>query len=116
MNKEDCVFCQILNGSISGDIIHKEDDLVAVKDINPQAPEHILIIPVRHIERLSHTVREDTMLLGKMVHLAAKLAKENNYTDNGYRIVLNEGKDAGQTVYHIHLHLLSGRRFLWPPG
>jgi histidine triad (HIT) family protein len=116
MNNDDCVFCQIINGSVSGEIIREDNDFVAFRDINPQAPEHILIIPRKHIERLSQTVEEDTLLLGKMLSLAAALAKENNFISNGYRIVINEGKDGGQTVYHIHLHLLAGRRLLWPPG
>jgi histidine triad (HIT) family protein len=116
MKNEDCVFCQIINRSMSGEIIHEEKDIVAFRDINPQAPEHILIIPRKHIARLSQTEQEDALLLGKMLQLAATLAKNNNYTENGYRIVLNEGKYGGQTVYHIHLHLMAGRRFIWPPG
>jgi histidine triad (HIT) family protein len=116
MNHEDCVFCQIINRSMAGEIIHEENDFVAFKDINPQAPEHILIIPRKHIARLSQVDREDTLLLGKMLQLAAALAKKGNYTENGYRVVLNEGKYGGQTVYHIHLHVMAGRRFSWPPG
>ena len=116
MNHDDCVFCQIINGSVSGEIIREDNDIVAFRDINPQAPEHILIIPRKHIERLSQTNEDDTLLLGKMLRLAAVLANENNFIANGYRILINEGKDGGQTVYHIHLHLLAGRRFLWPPG
>jgi len=116
MDYEECVFCQIINRSIAGEIIHEENDLVAFKDINPQAPEHILIIPRKHIARLSQVDQEDIPLVGKMLQLAATLARKNNYTENGYRIVMNEGKNGGQTVYHIHLHLMAGRRFIWPPG
>jgi histidine triad (HIT) family protein len=116
MNNEYCVFCQLIAGSIAGEIIHEEDDLLAIMDINPQAPEHILIIPRKHIDRLSSIDSEDSDLLGKMLHLAANLAKKRNFTAGGYRIVLNEGKDGGQTIYHIHMHLLAGRRFSWPPG
>jgi histidine triad (HIT) family protein len=116
VGREDCVFCQIIDKRMASDIIYEDDELVAFNDINPQAPSHILIVPKKHIPHLSQFEDEDVPLLGKMIVLARDIAKENNFGDKGFRIALNEGKDGGQTIFHVHMHLLYGRRLMWPPG
>ena len=110
----DCIFCKIANGEIQAQIIYQDEDLVAFKDLNPQAPSHILIIPVKHIENLAYAQEQDALLLGKIQLAAAKIAKELGLKD--FRLVANNGKGAGQSVFHLHYHLMGGRRFLWPAG
>lgn len=111
-----CLFCRIIAGEIPGAIAYRDDRIVAIKDINPQAPMHLLVLPQRHIETLNDLTAEDDGLVGEMVRRAAALAKEHGYAERGYRTVFNCNADAGQTVFHIHLHVLGGRRFAWPPG
>jgi len=110
----DCIFCKIANGEIQAQIIYQDEDVVGFKDLNPQAPSHILIIPVKHIENLAGAKEEDVLLLGKIQLAAAKIAKELGLKD--FRLVANNGKGAGQSVFHLHYHLMGGRRFLWPAG
>lgn len=112
----DCLFCKIVAGQIPGAIVFQDDTLVAFKDINPQAPLHVLIIPKRHIPSLNDLSDLDDALVGSMIRRAAALAKEHGYDERGYRTVFNVNRDAGQTVFHIHLHLLAGRPLTWPPG
>ena len=112
----DCLFCKIINGDIPGAIVHQDGDLVAFRDINAQAPLHVLIVPRRHIATLNDLVPADDALVGSMTRLAAKLAKDNGYDERGYRTVFNCNRDAGQTVFHIHMHVLAGRGLTWPPG
>jgi histidine triad (HIT) family protein len=112
----DCLFCSIIEGRIPGAIIYKDDRLVAFKDINPQAPLHVLVVPRRHIPTITDLTPAEDGLVGEMVRRAAALAKEHGHAEAGYRTVFNCNADAGQTVFHIHLHVLGGRRFTWPPG
>ena len=112
----DCLFCKIVAGQIPGSIVYEDQELVAFKDINPQAPLHVLIVPRQHIETLNDLRVVDDALVGSMVRCAAALAKKNGYADRGYRTVFNCNREAGQTVFHIHLHLLAGRSLTWPPG
>ena len=112
----DCLFCKIAEGQIPGAVVFQDDTLVAFKDINPQAPLHVLIIPKRHIASLNDLSDADDALAGSMVRRAAAIAKEHGYDERGYRTVFNTNRDAGQTVFHIHLHLLAGRPLAWPPG
>jgi histidine triad (HIT) family protein len=112
----DCLFCRIVAGEIPAAIVHQDEHLVAFKDINPQAPMHVLIVPRRHVASLNDLAAGDDALVGEMVRLAASLAKKNGYADRGYRTVFNCNADAGQTVFHIHLHVLGGRSMTWPPG
>ena len=116
MGKEDCVFCQIIDKKMKTEMIFEDEDIVAFHDINPQAPSHILIVPKKHISRVSELDDEDAPLLGKMIMLAKDIAKKNEFRESGFRIAMNDGKDGGQTIFHIHMHLLSGRRLMWPPG
>jgi histidine triad (HIT) family protein len=113
---DNCLFCKIIAGQIPGAIVHQDDTLVAFKDINPQAPLHVLIVPRRHIATLNDLVPGDDQLVGSMFRAAAALAKQHGYDQDGYRTVFNCGEGAGQSVFHIHLHLLAGRGFHWPPG
>ena len=112
----DCLFCKIVSGKISSDFVYEDDRVVAFHDINPQAPIHILIIPKEHISTLNDIRDKDKKLLGNLQLIASKIAKENNIQSDGFRTVYNCNKDAGQTVFHIHLHLLGGRSLGWPPG
>ena len=112
----DCLFCKIIAGQIPGAIIHQDGTLVAFKDINPQAPLHVLIIPREHIASLNDLAPHDDALVGSMVRCAASLAKQHGYDERGYRTVFNTNREAGQSVFHIHLHLLAGRALTWPPG
>lgn len=116
MNREDCIFCEIADKKVASKIFYEDEDVVAFEDINPQAPSHILIISKKHIERLTLVSDEDLQVLGKMVNVAKKIAKENEFDKDGFRLLINEGKNGGQTIYHLHFHLLAGRRLMWPPG
>ena len=112
----DCLFCKILQGEIPASIVYEDERLIAFKDINPQAPLHALIVPKRHIASLNELTPEDDALVGEMTRRAAAIAKQHDYADRGFRTVFNTNAEAGQTVFHIHLHVLAGRTFSWPPG
>ena len=112
----ECLFCRIVAGEIPAAIVYQDDGVVAFQDINPQAPGHVLIIPRRHIATLNDLSKDDDTLVGEMIRRAAALAAEMGFSERGYRTVFNCNADAGQTVFHIHLHLLGGRRLGWPPG
>lgn len=112
----DCLFCKIINHEIPATMVHEDDRLVAFRDINPQAPTHVLIVPRRHVATLNDLTADDHGIVGAMVERAAMIAREAGYADTGYRTVFNCNEDAGQTVFHIHLHLLAGRPLGWPPG
>ncbi len=111
-----CLFCKIIAGEIPSKKIYEDDQLFAFQDINPQAPLHALIVPRRHIATLNDLAAEDEALVGSMVRRAAAIAKERGYDGSGYRTVLNCNSDAGQSVFHVHLHVLGGRTMAWPPG
>ncbi len=111
-----CLFCRIIAGELPGTFLYQDDRLVVLQDINPQAPLHALVIPRRHIATLNDLSAEDDGLVGEMVRRAAILAREKGVADAGYRAVLNCNREAGQTVFHIHLHVLGGRPMAWPPG
>jgi len=110
----DCLFCKMVSGVIKPDVVYEDDRVLAFRDINPQAPVHILIIPKRHIATLNEL--DDSALAGQLFQTAIKLAKQENISENGYRTVFNCNKQGGQEVYHLHLHLLGGRQMHWPPG
>lgn len=112
----DCLFCRVVAGEIPAQIVHQDDRLVAFKDINPQAPLHVLIIPRRHIATLNDLAPDDDPLVGAMLRCAAAIARDHGHADRGYRTVFNCQTDAGQSVFHIHLHVLAGRTLTWPPG
>jgi histidine triad (HIT) family protein len=111
-----CLFCRVIAGEIPATIVHQDDQLVAFKDINGQAPLHVLIVPRRHIPSLNDLGPDDDALVGEMIRRAAALAGEHGVAERGYRTVFNCNADAGQSVFHIHLHVLGGRTLAWPPG
>jgi histidine triad (HIT) family protein len=112
----DCLFCKFVSGEIKPDTVYEDETLLAFRDISPQAPVHILIIPKRHISTLNDLKEDDAVLMGKLILAAQKVAKAEGIDELGYRTVINCNKDAGQSVYHIHMHLLGGRYMKWPPG
>ena len=112
----DCLFCKLVAGNIPATIVYQNEHLIAFKDITPQAPTHVLIVPRRHIGTLNDLSPADDGLVGEMVRTAAVIAQENGHADRGYRTIFNCNADAGQTVFHLHLHLLGGRKMTWPPG
>lgn len=113
---ENCVFCQVISKKLPSKIEYEDDHLSVFWDINPQAPTHLLIVPKKHISKLSDFDDQDTQLLCKMILIVKEMAKKLNLDEKGFRLVLNEGRDSGQSIFHIHMHLLSGRRLMWPPG
>ena len=112
----DCLFCGIVDGKIKANVVYQDDAVVAFKDIAPKAPVHILIIPRKHLVGVADVGEQDRALVGEIFNVAAKLAREQGIADSGFRIVVNSGADAGQSVFHLHYHLLGGRQMRWPPG
>lgn len=112
----ECLFCKIIAGDIPAKISYQDDLVLAFDDINPQAPAHKLIIPKKHISTLNDLTSDDTHIIGHMVQTGQQLANQLGYAEEGYRLVMNCNQHGGQTVYHIHLHLLAGRQLDWPPG
>ncbi|MDD4914569.1 MAG: histidine triad nucleotide-binding protein [Methylococcales bacterium] len=110
----DCLFCKMVSGEIKPDVVFEDDRLLAFRDIHPQAPLHVLIVPKLHIANLNEL--DDADLGGRLLQTAAGLAEQFGYAESGYRTVFNCNNDGGQTVHHLHLHLLAGRRMVWPPG
>jgi histidine triad (HIT) family protein len=113
---DDCLFCKIAAGKIPAKLVHEDDETVAFVDINPQAPTHLLVIPRKHIPTANDLTPADDALLGKLFRVAAKLAADRGIALEGWRAVVNTNRGAGQTVFHLHLHLLGGRTMEWPPG
>jgi histidine triad (HIT) family protein len=111
-----CLFCRIIAGEIPSSKVFEDADLFAFNDVNPQAPLHVLVVPKKHIATTNDLTAEDDALVGKIVRRAAAIAKDKGFDQRGYRTVLNCNSEAGQTVFHIHLHLLAGRHLGWPPG
>ena len=112
----DCLFCRIVAGEIPGDVVAQTDGALAFRDINPQAPTHVLVIPKQHFDNASHLSHEDAELLAEVFRLAAQVAVQEGIADDGYRLVTNTGDAAGQTVHHLHVHVIGGRPMRWPPG
>ena len=112
----ECLFCKIAEKEIPSSIVYEDEKVVAFNDINPQAPVHVIVIPRKHIEKISDITVDDVDIIGRLVFVSKDIAKEKGISDSGYRLVFNCNKDAGQAVFHIHLHLLGGRKFSWPPG
>ncbi len=112
----DCLFCRIIEKEIPSKIVHEDEHAIAFEDLNPQAPVHLLIVPRKHIAGLNDAGKDDAALLGHLQLVAAQLAQARGIAESGYRTVLNTGRGAGQSVFHLHLHLLGGRGMRWPPG
>jgi histidine triad (HIT) family protein len=116
MSQKDCLFCKVVDGDVPADIVYENDSLVAFRDIAPKAPTHILLIPRRHIATMNDLDQDHAPLAGELFVTAAKIAADEGLADDGYRVVMNCNEAAGQSVFHIHLHLLGGRPMSWPPG
>lgn len=114
--QQDCIFCKIVAGEIPAATIFEDERALAFRDINPQAPTHALVIPRAHIASLGDAGEGDEALLGHLLRVAARVAHDEGHAEGGFRTVINTGADAGQTVFHIHVHVLSGRKLVWPPG
>ena len=112
----DCLFCRIINREIPASIVYEDERVLAFNDINPQAPTHVLVVPKRHIATLNDVSGDDDALVGEVVRRAAAIAKARGISDGGFRTVFNTNREAGQTVFHLHLHLIGGRPMHWPPG
>jgi histidine triad (HIT) family protein len=116
MSEENCLFCKIIAGDIPGDLVHQDERCVVIRDINPQAPMHVLVIPREHLESLDEASQKEEGLLGHLLRVGARVANDHGHADNGYRTVINTGAGAGQSVFHLHVHVLAGRGMNWPPG
>jgi histidine triad (HIT) family protein len=116
VNKEDCIFCKIIKNQIPCEIIYEDDKVLGFKDISPQAPVHVVIIPKEHVDDLNDLSEEQAEVVGHIFIVAKKIAKKLSVSESGYRVVTNCGEAAGQSVQHIHFHLLGGRMLQWPPG
>ncbi len=112
----DCLFCKMVSGDIKPAIVHEDDDILAFRDVNPQAPLHVLVIPKRHIATLNDLDASDAELVGRMTLVARQIARDKGIAEDGYRTVMNCNAHGGQTVFHLHMHVLGGRPMGWPPG
>ena len=113
---DSCIFCRIAEGSIPAKVVYQDDQVLAFEDINGQAPVHLLVIPKRHVAAIQDCDQVDQALLGHLLLTCSKVARMKHLAESGYRIVTNTGTDSGQTVFHLHMHVLGGRRMAWPPG
>jgi len=116
MTESDCIFCKIATGALPTDKVYEDDQALAFRDQHPQAPTHLLIIPKEHLESLNDASQSDEKILGHLLRLAPKIANQLGIAESGYRTVVNTGADGGQSVFHLHVHLLGGRSLTWPPG
>lgn len=116
MAEEDCIFCKIADGEIDSEIVYEDDECVAFRDMNPQAPTHVLVIPRRHVVNLFDAEEGDEALLGHLNLAARRVAEQEGLEEDGFRLVVNNREGVGQSVFHLHLHVLGGRSFDWPPG
>jgi histidine triad (HIT) family protein len=116
MTEQSCLFCKIVAGEIPAEVVHTDDQTVAFRDINPQAPTHVLVIPREHIASLNEAGQPDEAKLGQLLLTAARVARAEGLAEGGYRTVINTGAGAGQSVFHIHAHVIGGRKLNWPPG
>lgn len=111
-----CIFCKIVAGEIPSEILYQDDDVICFRDVAPQAPTHMLVIPRKHIGSIAELEEHDTTLAGKILVTATQMAREQGISESGYRVAMNCGDEGGQTVGHIHMHVLGGRQMGWPPG
>lgn len=116
MNSEDCIFCKIVAGTIPSSKVYEDEVCLAFNDLHPQAPTHVLVVPKEHFDSLDTAVGEQKQTLGHLMLTAAEIARQEGFAEAGYRVVINTNADGGQTVFHLHVHLLGGRPFVFPPG
>ena len=116
MAESGCLFCRIIAGEVPAELVHQDDQCIVIRDVNQQAPTHLLVIPREHLESLDDAARPDEAMLGHLLRMAAREANEQGLSESGYRTVINTGAGAGQSVFHLHVHVLGGRAMNWPPG
>ena len=116
MPDENCLFCKIIGGTVPADFVHQDEHCAVIRDINPQAPMHVLVIPREHLESLDDASQRDEGLLGHLLRVGARVANDLGHAEQGYRTVINTGAGAGQSVFHLHVHVFAGRPLGWPPG
>jgi histidine triad (HIT) family protein len=116
MSEQSCLFCRMIAGEVPADLLHQDESCVVIRDINPQAPTHVLVIPREHMESLNEASVRDEALLGHLLRVGARIANDEGHAEDGYRTVINTGTGAGQSVFHLHVHVLGGRPMTWPPG
>ena len=116
MPENDCLFCRIIAGDTPATIVLQDERCVAIRDTNPQAPTHVLLMPREHMESLDEASHKDEALLGHLLRMAARIANDEGHSESGYRTVVNTGAGAGQSIFHLHVHVLGGRQWSWPPG
>ena len=116
MPGKNCLFCKIIAGDVPGEFVHQDEDCVVIRDISPQAPTHLLVIPREHLESLDEATQKEEALLGHLLRVGARMANSQGYEDSSFRTVINTGEGAGQSVFHLHVHVLAGRSMNWPPG
>jgi histidine triad (HIT) family protein len=116
MSEQNCLFCRIVAKEIPADLVHDDDRSIVIRDINPQAPTHLLVIPKEHIESLDDAAKKNEALLGHLLLIGARVANGAGLAESGFRTVINTGAGAGQAVFHLHVHIIGGRPFTWPPG
>jgi len=116
MSETDCLFCKILAGTAAADVVYQDARCVAIRDTNPQAPTHVLIIPREHMDSLDDASQKDESMLGHLLRISARVANDHGLSEGGYRTVINTGRGAGQSVFHLHVHVMGGREMTWPPG
>jgi histidine triad (HIT) family protein len=116
MTESNCLFCRIIAGELPSDVVHQDEVCVVIRDINAQAPMHLLVIPRDHLESLDDASQRDEQLLGHLLRVGARMANDQGHGEGGYRVVINNGEGAGQSVFHLHIHVLAGRPLNWPPG
>lgn len=116
MSEPDCLFCRMIAKEVPADVVHQDDRSIVIRDINPQAPTHLLVIPLEHLESLDEAAQKDEALLGHLLRVGARVANAEGLGETGYRTVINTGAGAGQSVFHLHVHVLGGRPMNWPPG
>ena len=116
MTETDCLFCKIIAGEIPAEILQQDDRCIVIRDINPQAPKHVLVIPREHLESLDDASQKDEGMLGHLLRVGARIANAEGLGEGGYRTVINTGAGAGQSVFHLHVHVLGGRQLNWPPA
>jgi histidine triad (HIT) family protein len=116
MSQEACIFCRIIQRDLPAKFVYEDESVVAFEDLHPQAPVHVLVVPRKHLASLNEMAEQDESLVGRLFAVAARLARQKAVDETGYRAVINTGSGAGQSVFHLHLHLLGGRAFRWPPG
>src|SRR5688500_15598955 len=116
MSEPNCLFCKMITKEIPTEFVHNDEHAIVIRDINPQAPTHLLVIPIEHLESLDEASKKHELLLGHLLRLAARVANNEGLGESGYRTVINTGAGAGQSVFHLHVHVLGGRPMNWPPG